>query len=221
MRKRSIILIVIISNIILLNSLIGVSSIEVGVDYTYIVTQSRIYARVGDNKYILNGFRFGGATYPVDTSVSCVITNINQGDIDYNCYIDNQTSIGYSVSNWINRIFDYYMIYTTVKTYELVENWQNTALFNLFFFVMRSYVHPATYNWNFINTLENTLYNTYNHTTNFPGVECEFHMKKTNELISIESWIGGKIEGLYGEQFDADTNLTAIFLSGIISISHI
>jgi len=213
--KRRFILTIMIFTFIFMNSFFSIFSIEEDLDYTYKITRARIYAKVGDNEYIQNGFESGGIAYPSGTTVSCIITNFEYGSINYNCTIGNNTRFLYSASNWvIISLMDYYMIYTTIKTYELILNWKNIVLFDLFFFGIRPYIHPIEYNWNYINALENNLYDTYVYTSKYPEVDCKYALIKSNDLVKIESWIGGKLNGMYGEQFDAGKNFPSDFSFG-------
>ncbi len=213
MKKKAIFLLV----IILLNLLLPInitenSAVNIGDTYTYEISKARIYAIVGENSYSSDGFEFSAKNYPPGTLVSCEITDYIDGDIELVCSIDNRTQISYSVSNWVHIILDYYMIYTTTKAYELAQSWLDILLLELFFFGIRPYIHPTTYSYEFFNTLAEVFNSTYkSYSTIYPNFECDFNIQSSNNLVYIESWLGGKIKGSCGEIFgfndDVPTNI--------------
>lgn len=204
--KREIKLTVLILLIILINSFNNVSSIEVEDNYTYKITHAKISVKIGENSFYLKGVKVGGTIFPPGTITSSVISNIDQGSIDYNTTIGSNTLINYLASNWISNWDDFRMVYTLKRVYEMVDDWRNYALLSLFFFKITPYIHPCSYNWETIQNLETTLNSKYNHTEIFPKVDAYFKKELSEDVVFIESWIGGNIDGLYGEYFDISSN---------------
>ena len=189
-------------------------AVEGGEEYQYKITQARINAKIGINSFHQKGFEVGNILYKVGTIATCKITKNDEGSLDYNITVGDQKLINYLVSNWIILWDDYYAIYTTIKTFELIEDWRNIAGFGLFFFRVLPYVHQDYYNSGVVNEFEEALNSRYNKTETLPKVQTQLRKEVNDDLILFESWVGGEVEGTIGEQFEATHNYDSEFTFG-------
>lgn len=186
------------------------SALTNGESFIYEIADANYYAEIGSDKRSFEGYRSGGYTHPIGTSVNATVEDAEgDGDVLFRFWINGNNSIEFISANWFD-IFGVYLSYTTLSyTFLMIENINAIYMLDLAYFQFHPYIH-LVYN-NYINSLD-TLGEEIRYFFSrwfylYPDIECMYEYSEVDGLIQFESWVGGNIEAQFGSIITAGSNL--------------
>ncbi|MHA1188450.1 MAG: choice-of-anchor S family protein [Candidatus Heimdallarchaeota archaeon] len=139
-----------------------------------------------------------GDLYPEHTKVYTTIDHIIGNDIMFNFSIGDSWRYGYISSNWFDVLGLEFSYYTLYYTYLMVESWGNGFWLDLTLYQIIPYIEPVYGDYiNDLDSLGSEICEFFGQWW-YPDIECDYVFTESNGIYYFESWVGGKIDALYG-----------------------
>ena len=183
--------------------------------FIYEVTDANVFVEIGENNYQKDGYVFGGLHFPETTKVYTTIDSIQDSGITFTFNINatDSTLFIFADSTWIDGLGLGYSYYTLYYTYLMVEHWGNGFWLDLTLYQIRPYIDPESSVYlNDLDAFGSAICRFFEKwSALYPDIECEYRFSESNGLYYFESWVGGKINALFGEKItdrvDFPTNI--------------
>ncbi|MHA1185494.1 MAG: choice-of-anchor S family protein [Candidatus Heimdallarchaeota archaeon] len=209
----------IICTIILLgsmNSYFAQANFTLNDSFIFEITDTNLYVEIGENEYKKEGFLFSGDYYSDHTLVNATIDYFYNGGIMFEFYIDNSSNLGYVSPNWLDILGISFSYYTLYYTYLMVENWGNGFWLDLTLYQIKPYIEPIYGDYiNDLDSLGSEICEFFSQWWyKYPDIECDYIFTESNGIYYFESWVGGIIDALFGNDITDGTDFPTVIKFG-------
>ncbi|MHA1126856.1 MAG: choice-of-anchor S family protein [Candidatus Heimdallarchaeota archaeon] len=208
MKKFTVLLLCLIFLIIPIGSNFTHASFDLSDSFVYEITDTNLYVDIGENHYQKDGFLFSGDLYPEHTKVYITIDYIIDTGIMFNFSIDDSWRYGYISSNWFDVLGLDFSYYTLYYTYLMVESWGNGFWLDSTLYQIKPYIEPIYGDYlNDLDSLGSDICEFFGQWWyKYPDIECDYIFTESNDIYYFESWVGGKIDALFGNDITDGTD---------------
>ncbi|MHA1185398.1 MAG: choice-of-anchor S family protein [Candidatus Heimdallarchaeota archaeon] len=206
MKKFTVLLLCLIFLTIPIGSNFTHASFDLSDSFIYEITDTNLYVDIGENHYQKDGFLFTGDLYPEHTKVYTTIDRIIGIDIMFNFSIDDSWQYGFISSNWFDVLGLEFSYYTLYYTYLMVESWGNGFWLDSTLYQITPYIEPVYGDYiNDLDSLGSEICEFFDKWW-YPDIECDYVFTESNGIYYFESWVGGKIDALFGNYITDGTD---------------
>ncbi|MHA1367827.1 MAG: choice-of-anchor S family protein [Candidatus Heimdallarchaeota archaeon] len=187
------------------------SAINIGDTLIFEITDTELFIDMDSNNYQRVGFLFSHDYYPTHTKVNTTVNSISgfNSGITYLFTVQNKTSYAHRYTNWLSPSGLEFSYYTLYYTYLMVEDWENRYWFDITLYKIQPHVSSGYPNYlDNLDTLGSDICELFeDFAWLYPDIECEYRFTENDGIYYFESWVGGKIDGYFGELITGTTNL--------------
>ncbi|MFW9924828.1 MAG: choice-of-anchor S family protein [Candidatus Thorarchaeota archaeon] len=172
--------------------------------FLYEITDGGHYLKAGE--FVTTNEGFGSLNYPAGTTVNATIDYFSVGGILFKYWVGEQYSVKFIDLDWLDSHGERYSFMALYLAYEMIADYHNGYLANLILYTIFPYLDPVY--TTYLNSPENLVQAIKGHFNNhwYPDVECLADYSSIDNVLYFENWVGGKVDGYFGESINEKTN---------------